>query len=122
MVEALSKGPATIRKQYKILETSVNKVKIYLRQNRVLKPVSVHFMKSLDMGLVNAKPLAAQINAGRYSEKINYVLVLTVKNTQHVIGVVTKNLSITKTNIVKSVKNGVEDLLKECFKKRATKI
>ena len=74
------------------------------------------------MGLVNAKPLAAQINAGRYSEKINYVLVLTVKNTQHVIGVVTKNLSITKTNIVKSVKNGVEDSLKECFKKRATKI
>ena len=59
MVEALSKGPATIRKQYKILETSVNKVKIYLRQNRVLKPVSVHFMKSLDMGLVNAKPLTA---------------------------------------------------------------
>ena len=59
MVETLSKGPAAIRKQYKIMEISVNKVKIYLRQKRVLKPVSVYFMKSLDIGLVNAKPLAA---------------------------------------------------------------
>ena len=55
MVETLSKGPAAIRKQYKIMEISVNKVKIYLRQKRVLKPVSVYFMKSLDIGLVNAK-------------------------------------------------------------------
>ena len=58
MVETLSKGPAAIRKQYKIMEISVNKVKIYLRQKRVLKPVSVCLIKSLDIGLVNAKPLA----------------------------------------------------------------
>ena len=74
MVETLSKGPAAIRKQYKIMEISVNKVKIYLRQKH------------------RAYYWGSNKKSFYYKDKHRKVR-----------------------------KNGVEDLLKECFKKRAIK-
>ena len=72
----------------------VKNVKMHLRQKKIPRPVSVYLRKSLQTGLVNVK----QLKAGRHSEKRNYVLVVPVKNKR--IGVVTKKVLITKTNII----------------------